>query len=112
MTKLGSKNTILETVKLLLDRASPVLVDEACIKLLTKLVHQELEGLGDGDEDDLFEWNESSGESQRGRRAMFLLVVRAHLNHLVMVCLSGASPQESCTDKGGGNVELKDFWSK
>ena len=72
--KVGSKNPILETLKALLDRAAPLLVDEQCIKELFKLVKDAVEGLSD-DEDDEYEWHESSGSSPVGKTGLALLLV-------------------------------------
>ncbi|KAL9973177.1 hypothetical protein ACROYT_G019595 [Oculina patagonica] len=71
--KVGSKNPILETLKALLDRAAPLLVDEQCIKELFKLVKDAVEGLSD-DEDDEYEWHESSGMSPVGKKGLALLL--------------------------------------
>lgn len=76
--KVGSKNPILETLKALLDRAAPLLVDEQCIKELFKLVKDAVEGLSD-DEDDEYEWHESSGMSPVGKKGLALLLVRQSL---------------------------------
>ena len=72
--KVGSKNPILETIKALLDRAAPLLVDEQCIKELFKLVKDAIEGLSD-EEDDEYEWHESSGISPVGKKGLALLLV-------------------------------------
>ena len=72
--KVGSKNPILETIKALLDRAAPLLVDEQCIKELVKLVKNAIEGLSD-EEDDEYEWHESEGTSPVGKKGLALLLV-------------------------------------
>ena len=72
--KVGSKNPILETIKALLDRAAPLLVDEQCIKELFKLAKDAVEGLSD-DEEDEYEWHESSGTSPVGKKSLALLLV-------------------------------------
>lgn len=72
--KVGSKNPVLETIKALLDRAAPLLVDEQCIKELFKLVKDAVEGLSD-EEDDEYEWNERSGVSPVGKKGLALLLV-------------------------------------
>jgi len=74
--KVGSKNPILETIKALLDRAAPLLVDEQCIKELFKLVKDAIEGLSD-EEDDEYEWHESSGISPVGKKGLALLLALA-----------------------------------
>ena len=74
MVKVGSKNPILETLKGLLDRAAPLLVDEECIKELFKLVKDAVEGLSD-EEDDEYEWHETSGMSPVGKKGLALLLV-------------------------------------
>ena len=72
--KVGSKNPILETIKALLDRAAPLLVDEQCIKELFKLVKDAIEGLSDEEEDE-YEWHENSGMSPVGKKGLVLLLV-------------------------------------
>ena len=72
--KVGSKNPVLETIKALLDRAAPLLVDEQCIKKLFKLVKDAVEGLSDY-EDDEYEWHESSGSRPVGKKGLDLLLV-------------------------------------
>ena len=72
--KVGSKNPILETIKALLDRAAPLLVDEQCIKELFKLVKNAIEGLSDEEEDE-YEWHENSGMSPVGKKGLVLLLV-------------------------------------
>lgn len=74
VVKVGSKNPILETLKGLLDRAAPLLVDEQCIKELFKLVKDAVEGLSD-EEDDEYEWHETSGMSPVGKKGLALLLV-------------------------------------
>lgn len=74
--KVGSKNPVLETVKGLLDRAAPLLVDEQCIKELFKLVKDAVEGLSD-EEDDEYEWHESVGASLVGKKGLALLLALA-----------------------------------
>ena len=74
VVKVGSKNPILETLKGLLDRAAPLLVDEECIKELFKLVKDAVEGLSD-EEDDEYEWHETSGMSPVGKKGLALLLV-------------------------------------
>lgn len=74
--KVGSKNPILETIKALLDRAAPLLVDEQCIKELFKLAKDAVEGLSD-DEEDEYEWHESSGTSPVGKKGLALLLALA-----------------------------------
>lgn len=83
--KIGSKNPILETVKALLDRAAPLLVDEQCIKELFKLVKDAVEGLSD-DEDDEYEWHESSGSSPVGKTGLALLLVCQSFQSLPHAC--------------------------
>lgn len=83
--KVGSKNPILETVKALLDRAAPLLVDEQCIKELFKLVKDAVEGLSD-DEDDEYEWHESSGSSPVGKTGLALLLVCQSFQSLPHAC--------------------------
>ena len=75
VVRLGSKHPVLETLKALLDRAAPLLVDENCIKALFKLVKDAIEGLAD-DEDDEYEWHESSGIKPVGKKGLALLLVR------------------------------------
>ena len=75
VVRLGSKHPVLETLKALLDRAAPLLVDEHCIKALFKLVKDAIEGLAD-DEDDEYEWHESSGIKPVGKKGLALLLVR------------------------------------
>ena len=72
--KVGSKNPVLETIKALLDRAAPLLVDEQCIKKLFKLVKDAVEELSDY-EDDEYEWHESSGSRPVGKKGLDLLLV-------------------------------------
>lgn len=72
--KVGSKNPVLETIKALLDRAAPLLVDEQCIKNMFKLVKDAVEGLSDY-EDDEYEWHESSGSRPVGKKGLDLLLV-------------------------------------
>lgn len=88
--KVGSKNPILETLKALLDRAAPLLVDEQCIKELFKLVKDAVEGLSD-DEDDEYEWHESSGSSPVGKTGLALLLVshslQSSLHAYLMICI-------------------------
>lgn len=74
--KVGSKNPVLETIKALLDRAAPLLVDEQCIKKLFKLVKDAVEGLSDY-EDDEYEWHESSGSRPVGKKGLDLLLALA-----------------------------------
>lgn len=73
VVRLGSKHPVLETLKALLDRAAPLLVDENCIKALFKLVKDAIEGLAD-DEDDEYEWHESSGIKPVGKKGLALLL--------------------------------------
>ena len=73
MIKVGSKNPVLETVKALLDRAAPLMVDAECIKVLCKLVKDAIEGLSD--DDDEYEWHEASGTSPVGKKGLGLLLV-------------------------------------
>lgn len=73
VVRLGSKHPVLETLKALLDRAAPLLVDEHCIKALFKLVKDAIEGLAD-DEDDEYEWHESSGIKPVGKKGLALLL--------------------------------------
>lgn len=73
VVRLGSKHPVLETLKALLDRAAPLLVDEQCIKALFKLVKDAIEGLAD-DEDDEYEWHESSGIKPVGKKGLALLL--------------------------------------
>ena len=86
MLKLGSKHPVLETLKALLDRAAPLLVDEQCIKELFKLVKDAVEGLSD-DEDDEYEWHESTGISHVGKKGLALLLVRHFLFSVTSVQL-------------------------
>jgi len=83
--KVGSKNPILETLKALLDRAAPLLVDEQCIKELFKLVKDAVEGLSD-DGDDEYEWHESSGSSPVGKTGLALLLVSLSFQSLLHAC--------------------------
>ena len=77
--KVGSKNPVLETVKGLLDRAAPLLVDEQCVKELFKLVKEAVEGLFDEEDDDEYEWHESMGINQVGKKGFALLLVNNFL---------------------------------
>ena len=85
--KVGSKNPVLETVKGLLDRAAPLLVDEQCIKELFKLVKDAVEGLSD-EEDDEYEWHESVGASLVGKKGLALLLVsQLLLKRLIIIIM-------------------------
>lgn len=75
--KVGSKNPVLETVKGLLDRAAPLLVDEQCVKELFKLVKEAVEGLFDEEDEDEYEWHESMGINQVGKKGFALLLALA-----------------------------------
>lgn len=59
-----------------MDRAAPLLVDEQCIKALFKLVKDAIEGLADDDDEDEYEWHESSGVNAVGKKGLALLLVR------------------------------------
>lgn len=80
--KIGSKNPVLETVKGLLDRAAPLLVDEQCVKELFKLVKDAVEGLFDEEDEDEYEWHESMQINQVGKKGLALLLV----NNCVFFC--------------------------
>ncbi|XP_031550354.1 sister chromatid cohesion protein PDS5 homolog A-like isoform X2 [Actinia tenebrosa] len=72
VVKLGSRNHILETVKALLDRAAPVMVDASCVKVLLSIVKNIIEGLGE--EDDEFDEQDDS-DTTKVIKGMKLLVV-------------------------------------
>ena len=76
--KVGSKNPVLETVKGLLDRAAPLLVDEQCVKELFKLVKEAVEGLFDEEDEDEYEWHESMAINQVGKKGFALLLVNIY----------------------------------
>jgi len=77
--KLGARNPILETIKALLDRASPVMVDAACVKVLLELVKNLLEGLGEDEEEAS---DDVDIDTQRGNKGMELLVVSVESVHV------------------------------
>lgn len=70
--KLGSRNHILETVKALLDRAAPVMVDTSCVKVMLSMVKSIIEGVGE--EDDDFDEQDDS-DTTKAIKGMKLLVV-------------------------------------
>lgn len=72
MVKLGSRNHILETIKALLDRAAPVMVDSSCVKVLLTMVKNIIEGLAE--EDDEFDEQDDS-DTTKAIKGMKLLVV-------------------------------------
>ncbi|EDO49632.1 predicted protein [Nematostella vectensis] len=74
VVKLGARNPILDTMKAMLDRAAPVLVDAECIRILLTQVKNLIEGLehDEEEEEDLDESTDSP--SNRGTKGLDLLV--------------------------------------
>ena len=85
MKKISSKNPIIETVKSLLDRSCHMLVDSRSLSVLLSCVKQSIEGMDEDDEDD--DEMDGSGPtlSNKAKRGLVLLKVRACLLHTIAV---------------------------
>ena len=74
MTEVGHKHTIAETVRALLDRAAPLMVDSDAIKELLRLIKDSLDVEVDEDLDSELE-DELLLSRQQGKKGLDLLVV-------------------------------------
>ena len=76
--KISAKNPIIETVKALLDRSSPMLIDAQSIKALFQSVKKSVEGMDDNDDEE--NDDEMCGDevvlSKRAKRGLLLLQVK------------------------------------
>ena len=73
MTEVGFRNPIAETIRALVDRAAPLLVDSDAVKELMKLIKDSLDILRDEDLDSDLQ-DELVSRSQ-GKKGLVLLIV-------------------------------------